>query len=445
MRHIFPLDLSRWERDVSFNIPLNYQPLSASTLPDYLAAVPVLRERLGGGPKDWTLREASDGYLNLVYLVNGPEGSLCTKQSLPHVREDKDWPLPLDRTASEHLYWRTIGPHAPGLIPEVHHYDPELSLLAMEQLHPHQVLRGRIVAGEIYPGMSRRVAEFVARSTFFTSDFHQKQEFKHERIAELKANHVLHRIMLELVYQDPFMPSERNHWTTPHLDAFVEDFRTNGRIRAAAGRLGHKYLTTPQALIHNDLHAGAVMLTDDDLRIIDPEFATFGPIGVDLGIFIGHLLIGYFAQDGHATESDNRDRQQRWLLDEIASFWFAFRERFLQLWRDHAAGDAYLAKGFDDLVGRAVAESERARFVDMLFADAIGFAAAAMIRSIIGYSHFAEMETIADPDRKGAAEAGALSLARTFLLEPEQFATIADVIDEAPRRRRAPGSRFTPN
>ena len=68
-----------------------------------------------------------------------------------------------------------------------------------------------------------------------------------------------------------------------------------------------------------------------------------------------------------------------------------------------------------------------------------------MIRSIIGYSHFAEMETIADRDRKGAAEAGALSLARAFLLEPERFATIADVIEAAPRRRRAPGSRFAPD
>ena len=100
---------------MTFAIPLNYRPLSAATLPDYLAQAPALRARLGGGPEDWTLREVSDGYLNLVYLVNGPDGSLCTKQSLPHVREDKDWPLPLDRTASEHLYWRTIGPYAPGL------------------------------------------------------------------------------------------------------------------------------------------------------------------------------------------------------------------------------------------------------------------------------------------------------------------------------------------
>lgn len=429
---------------MTFNIPLNYRPLSGAALSEYLAGVPVLAARLGGAPGDWRFKEVSDGYLNLVFLVDGPKGSLCTKQSLPHVREDKDWPLPLDRTASEHAYWRTIGPHVAGLIPEIHHYDPEFALIAMEKLAPHRVLRGEIVAGRAYPGLGRRVADFVARATFFTSDFHQKQEFKFERFAELKANHVLHRIMLELVYQDPFYASPRNHWTTPHLDAFVEEFRSDDRIRAAAARLGFKFLTSPQALIHNDLHAGAIMLTQDDLRIIDPEFSTLGPIAVDLGVFIGHLLIGYFAQDGYATTTYDRSRQQAWLLDEIAGFWFAFRENFLALWRAHGEGDAYLAKGFDDPIGRATLEAERARFIDALFPDAVGFAATAIVRSIVGYSHFAEMESIAEPDRKGAAEAGALSIARAFLLRPERFATIADVVGAAPRHRRAPGRAFAP-
>ncbi len=314
----------------------------------------------------------------------------------------------------------------------------------MRKLSPHQLLRCRIGDGDIHPGVGRRVAEFVARASYFTLDFFQKQEFKAERIAELKNNRVLHRIMLELVYQDPFIDTERNHWTTPHLDAFVREFRTDGRIRAAAARLGLKFLTNPQALIHNDLHAGAVMLTRDDVRIIDPEFSTLGPIGVDLGIFIGHLLIGYFAQDGHADASEDRSRQQAWLLNEIVEFWSTFRRRFLELWRDNAAGDAFLARGFDDPVGRAVIEAERVRFVEGLFSDAVGFAGAAIVRSIIGYSRFAEMESISDPCRKGAAEAGALGFVRALLVHPERFLTVADLVGEAPRHRCAPGGNPAP-
>jgi len=429
---------------VTFNIPLNYRPLNAEALAEYLAGQPRLRARLGGDPSNWEFQEVSDGYLNLVFLVDGPNGSLCTKQSLPHVREDKDWRLPLDRTASEANYWRIIDPHVGGAIPEIYHFDRDFVLIAMEKLAPHQVLRGRIIAGEIYPGIGERVAEFVARSTFFTSDFYQKQEFKSERIAELKKNHVLHRIMLELVYQDPYIALERNHWTTPHLDVFAEEFRSNGDLRAAAARLALKFLTNPQALIHNDLHAGAIMLTHDDLRVIDPEFSTYGPIGVDIGIFIGHLLMGYFAQDAHAVPGEDRALQKDWLLGEIASFWLTFRRRFLELWRENGHGDAFLAAGFADAIGKAVLERERERFLDSVFSDALGFAGAAIVRCILGYAHFAELGSIADIDRKAAAEAGALGLARALLLHPERFATIADVIDEAPRHGRSPGERLIP-
>jgi hypothetical protein len=64
---------------VTFDIRLNEKPQCVATLPDDLASVPALKERLGGGPKDRPLREVSDGYLNLVYLVNGPEDLVCTK------------------------------------------------------------------------------------------------------------------------------------------------------------------------------------------------------------------------------------------------------------------------------------------------------------------------------------------------------------------------------
>jgi 5-methylthioribose kinase len=420
-----------------FDIPANYRPLWAKDILVYLESHPALRERLGGIPSDWSLREVSDGYLNLVYLVDGPKGSVCTKQSLPHVRVDENWPLPLDRTYCEKLYFESVAPYANGRIPELYHYDEELSLLVMEKLAPHQVLRGNLIAGKRIPNVGKAVGDYVARASYFTSDLYQRSEFKISSIAKFQRNHVLHRIMIELVYQDPYLSSDRNHWTTPQLDAFAEDFRTNGHIRAAAGRLARKFLASPQALVHNDLHAGAVMATDNDVRIIDPEFAVFGPIGVDPGIFIGHLLIAYFAQTAYATETDDRTGLQTWILEQIADFWHTFRATFVALWQTNPGGDAYLEAQFADVIGREVLEQERQAFLDEIFADTLAFAAAAIIRSIVGYSHFPELESIGDPDRKAASEAGVLSLARTLLLEPEHFRGIGDLLAAVPAFQRA--------
>jgi 5-methylthioribose kinase len=41
------------------------------------------------------------------------------------------------------------------------------------------------------------------------------------------------------------------------------------------------------------------MLTADETRVIDPEFAFVGPISFDVGAVIGNLLLAYFAQEGH--------------------------------------------------------------------------------------------------------------------------------------------------
>jgi 5-methylthioribose kinase len=113
------------------------------------------------------------------------------------------------------------------------------------------------------------------------------------------------------------------------------------------------------------------------------------------------------------------------------------RQRFIALWRENSGGDGYFAPIFADAVGKAVLDAEREVFLDGIFRDTVGFAATAIIRSITGYSHFLEMGSIADPDQKAASEAGALSLARAFLLHPEQFASIGDVVDAVRRHRRA--------
>ena len=68
----------------------------------------------------------------------------------------------------------------------------------------------------------------------------------------------------------------------------------------------HRFCTLTQALLHADLHTGSVMVTEDLTVVIDPEFAFYGPMGFDIGCFLGELLLAFFSQDGHATAEDPR-------------------------------------------------------------------------------------------------------------------------------------------
>jgi len=48
------------------------------------------------------------------------------------------------------------------------------------------------------------------------------------------------------------------------------------------------------------------MVTRESTQVIDPEFAFYGPMGFDVGAFLGNLILAFFAQDGHADQTNDR-------------------------------------------------------------------------------------------------------------------------------------------
>jgi 5-methylthioribose kinase len=66
-----------------------------------------------------------------------------------------------------------------------------------------------------------------------------------------------------------------------------------------------------------------------------------------------------------------------------------------------------------------------------LFADTLGFAAAKMIRRILGLAHVLDLESIKDPDRRARCERRALCLARALMVERGRFGSIGEVTQAA--------------
>jgi len=417
--------------------PSSYRILDTDSIPPFLSSLPDIRTRLGGQPQSWRVEEVGDGNLNLVFIVHGPAGSVCVKQALPYVRvAGTSWPMTLERAFFESSYYAAVAPWVGGLIPRIHHYDPELYCTVMECLSPHIILRQGLIAGRRYPQVARDIGEYIARASFFTSDFAHPFEHKLDGVARFACNKELIRITVELVFGDPYRSNERNRHTSPHLDAIVAELRRDGRLKVAAARFGYKFLGEVQALVHGDLHSGSVMVTEGDTRVIDPEFAFYGPIGFDLGAFLGNLLLSWYSQPGHATHGDDRVAYRRWILEQARDFWESFRNRYLALWAAHAGGDVLPVSMFARPEEAVTLEAARSAFVEGLFADMLGFAACKMIRRIVGFAHVIDFERIADPAVRARCEAGALAMARTLLTNPAQFRSMQDVLDAVPHMAR---------
>jgi 5-methylthioribose kinase len=420
---------------------LAYQILDGVSLPGLIADIGTVRELLGGSPHDWRSREVGDGNLNLVFIVQGPRGSVCLKQALPYVRAaGPSWPMSPERTYFEHAYFRAVAPHVGAQIPRVYHYDHDRHFIIMECLSPHVILRQGLIAGHSYPRAARDIGEYIARACFFTSDFAVPFERKLEDVSLFARNTPLIRITVDLVFCEPYYEAVRNRHTSPQLDGIAAELRANGALKAAAARLGRKFLSEPQALVHGDLHSGSVMVTEHDSRVIDPEFAFYGPIGFDLGAFLANLLLSYYSQFGHATSEEDRSAQRAWLLEQMETLWTSFRRVFLAVWADHALGDAFPVRMFGAPADAAALELARCRFLDTVFADTVGFAACKMIRRILGFAHVLDFEAIRDADLRARCEAAALRMAAALLENPDRFTSMAELIDSVPRWDPSVGS-----
>jgi 5-methylthioribose kinase len=418
-------------------IPSSYRILGTDTIPTFIGALPEIRSLLGGRPESWRVHEVGDGNLNLVFIVQGADGSVCVKQALPYVRvAGTSWPMTLERAFFEASYYSAVAPHVGGLIPRIYYYDPELYCTVMECLAPHIILRQGLIAGHRYPKVGRDIGEFVARASFFTSDLARPFEHKMDGIALFARNKELLRITVDLVFCDPYRFSERNRHTSPQLDVIVADLRADGPLKVAAAHFGQRFLNAAQALVHGDLHSGSVMVTEGNTRVIDPEFAFYGPIGFDLGAFLGNLLLSWYSQPGHATRQDDRVAYQQWILEQAEAFWDSFRSRFLALWAENAHGDVLPVSMFGRPGDATVLDTARRALVDGLFADMLGFGACKMIRRIVGFAHVSDFERIQDVTVRAGCEAGALAMARTLLTDPAQFRSIRDVAAAVPRMAR---------
>jgi 5-methylthioribose kinase len=168
-------------------------------------------------------------------------------------------------------------------------------------------------------------------------------------------------------------------------------------------------------MLHGDLHTGSVMVSDSDIRVIDPEFVTYGPIGFDVGMLIANFLMAYLAQPGHASSSGERDVYGDWVLGEAEAVWAAFAETFAGLWQTERTGMLYPACLFEDQGHADGAEAALAGKLAAIWRDALGFCGVEIHRRILGLAHNADFEQIADVAVRAACEARALELGRRLV------------------------------
>lgn len=393
---------------------MTYRALTEATASTFLATIPTLAARLGGDRAQWHVREVGDGNLNLVFLVKGPAGGIAAKQALPYVRlVGESWPLPLTRAYYERLALADQARACPERVPALLHHDDTMALTVMELIEPHRTLRGALVEGHVYPLLADHLAQFLADTQWATCAVAVPAETQKARIGAYLGNTAMCRITEDLIFDEPYFDAPMNRHT-PGLGDLVADLRGDVALRLAAQVAKARFLAAGEVLLHGDLHTGSIMVTRDDTKVIDPEFAVYGPAGFDPGMILANLWMAHIA----------RGDADGWLLSAAEALWHGFVARFADHWRSGLGQGSLHALARDD---DALREAAIAQWRASVWHDTLGFAGVEVIRRILGLAHVADFESIADTGTRAAAEARALRLARTLLVERDRFPDIAAV------------------
>ncbi|MGG1652148.1 S-methyl-5-thioribose kinase [Paenibacillus sp. NRS-1780] len=363
-------------------------------------------------------REIGDGNLNLVFHITDSESdkSIIAKQALPYVKiVGESWPLSLDRARIEREALQKEHHICPELVPAVLGYDDELALTVMEDLSSYTIMRKGLIEGNTYPHFADHIGEFLARTLFFTSDLGMNQQDKKELVKRF-INPDLCKITEDLILDEPYRFSDNNNYGS-YIEDEAEALRTDQAIHLEVALLREKFLTRTEALLHGDLHTGSIFVTAESTKVIDPEFAYYGPMGFDIGAVIANLLLNYAAQPGWTSGETAVQERRDWLLETAIQVWEQFESGFRKLWDQHVTDHMARTPGYQDL------------YLQKVLQDTIGFAGCKVIRRIISLSHVADIDTIADPAIKEAAERLALSIGKALVLRNREVHSIREMGD----------------
>lgn len=371
------------------------EPLNLQTVVEYMHADPNGKGIFN--PAHQLMAETlGDNTLNLVFRVwsvEDPGRSVVLKQALPYVqRIGKGWPLTPERLNIEAAAIQLHHICSPERMPELYRHDSQAFVMIIQDLFPLQVVRQALNQGERFSLLGKQMGKYMGQVLGKTSDFGQPTVEKRKKRAQF-ANPYLSRLTEDLILINPFKASGWGNKQEVNDRKEMKDLRSDPEVLERMARLRYRFRNNTQALLHGDLHIGSIMADQTSAKVIDMEFATYGPMGYDVGMFIGSLLINWATQENPAYH-----------LQMIDDLWEVFAREIRSLWKKLDKHDW----------PRPFLESILAE----VWEDATGFAAAEMVRRVAGMTSVSDLENVENQALRREIDCDLICMARGLLKNP---------------------------
>ena len=387
-----------------------YKALNSDLIKDYIDETLEIRSLLletNESTKQLDIKEIGDGNLNFVYLVKSNKTSLILKQAVPYLRcVGEDYPLSTIRMTFEIEALKTQKRICPSLVPEIFYSSHEMSVLVMQNLNKHKILRAEMINRVEFPFLSEHISTFLADTLFYTSDFYLSSSQKKENVKKF-TNIELCEITENFIFTHPFEDNETNEYNPKLEMEYVKKFREDKQIKAAILKMKYKFMTNAQAMLHGDLHSGSIMLNKEETYVIDPEFSFYGPIAFDVGIYLANLILSYLSLGKEEIQYKNYVKSQ--IIDTWEKFALKFKSNILENEKKKKSLQFDYDNGLNDL------EYYARQFITDIFKDSVSFISCEMFRRTIGLAKVADIVSIEDLELRAYIETNVLSCASILI------------------------------
>lgn len=359
--------------------------------------------------------EIGDGNINYVFKIWSLEDghSVIVKQADKLLR-CAGRPLDQYRNKIEAQILKLEGELAPGYVPEVYYYDEAMAAVSMEDISAYGNLRKELMAGHVYSHMAENFSTFMADTLLPTTDLVVAADEKKQRV-KFFTNPELCEITERLVLTEPFCEAYRGENTfQPENAALVEEqLYQNAALQVEVAKLRERFMNNAQALIHGDLHSGSIFANENGIKVIDPEFAFYGPMGYDIGNLVGNLFFSWANKLVTMPEES----------DQLAALEDTVRRTLDLTWEKMSAK-------YDQMVEYPFYKipAFKESYLAGVMADTFGYAGTEMIRRTVGSSKVMELNTVTDPALRARMERILLNTGIRFVMERENLRTGEDAV-----------------
>lgn len=384
------------------------------------------------------ISDVSDGNLNFVYEIKVYESlndlekegrfkySLCLKQAVPYIKcIGEGYPLSLDRSIFEAESLKFESRLCEELVPKIFYFNKRKSLILMEYLDDHIILRQGLIQGKTYTNLEK-IGEFIGKCCFYTSNHYLSPKQMRENVSFWIKNNSLCEITEKYFFSDPFVQAEGNSYHES-LKEIVNEIQTDNDLLCKVIQLRRLFIENKEALLHGDIHSGSIMIkekteeSEESIKVIDSEFSFYGPISFDVGSFIGSLIISYYSKEGDSNEYKD------YLIKTIKLFYNSFVSTYNSLWTDDSKRNDSNFPGIykknSDLL-----QLEMKIFHEKVLKESVGIAGIEVIRRIVGTAKTKDFLSISDVELKTRLEGFALKKAVEIIKSMDKIRSIDDFI-----------------